>query len=282
MIRYGRRTPLQSLSRIAVFLVLLFVALIAVYPIVFMGLSSFKQSIEYIKDPIGLPSSFRYTENYVAMYKKFTLPRLFLNTAICIFAAMAISLACSIPAAFAFAKLHFPYRGLLRTIMISTIIVPSITFVVPSYVQMSKWGLVDRYWSVILLWAATGTPGTIFLLSSLLRSIPDEILEAAKIDGAGYFETLARMVLPLCVPGLVTVTIFNVTTWWNDLLIPLIFLQSDERMTVTVGMATVLGRHSTDYPLLLTGLFLSSLPPLIVYILLQRTIRQGLVIGAVK
>jgi raffinose/stachyose/melibiose transport system permease protein len=148
--------------------------------------------------------------------------------------------------------------------------------------MMADLGLVDSYKSVVLIWAASSVPGNVFLLSSLMRAIPNEIPESARLDGAGYFEMMTRIVVPLSLPGLITVTIFNVTGWWNDLLVPLIFLQSNRQMTVTVGLATNVGRLSTDYPLLLAGLFAASLPPMLAYIMLQRFIRQGLVIGAVK
>ena len=193
-----------------------------------------------------------------------------------------MTLFAAIPAAFSFAKLRFRYSGQLRLMMIGTLIVPAITVLIPNYVFLARVGLVDTMWSVVFLWSALAIPGNVFLLSSLMRGLPNELLEAARLDGAGYFETLRRVVVPLSVPGLITVSIFNVTTWWNDLLIPLVFLQTDEQMTVTVGMATVVGRFSTDYPQLLTGFFLASLPPIAVYILLQRFIRRGLVIGAVK
>ena len=229
-----------------------------------------------------MPTGFSYLDNYEAMIKRFDIPQLFLNTVICIIGASILSFAVSLPASFSFAKLHFPFRNALRTLMIATLIVPAITFIVPSYVMMANWELTNTYRAIILLWGATAVPSNIFLLSSLMRGIPNEVLEAARLDGAGYLETLRRVVIPLSAPGIITITIFNVTTWWNDLLIPLIFMQSDEKMTVTVGVATVVGRRSTDFPLLLTGLLFSSIPPMVIYIVLQRTIRRGLVIGAVR
>jgi raffinose/stachyose/melibiose transport system permease protein len=153
---------------------------------------------------------------------------------------------------------------------------------VPSYVMMANLGLIDTSLPVVLLWAATSVPGNVFLLSSLMRSIPSEVLEAARIDGAGYVETLLRIVLPLSVPGIVTVMIFNITAWWNDLLIPLVFIGQEANTTVTAAAATLGSRFSMDYPLVLTGLLLASLPPLAAYIVLQRYIRRGLVLGAVK
>lgn len=269
-------------TRAAIVLVLAAIAVVAVYPIVFMALGSFKTSLEYITNPIGWPASFGYLDNYLAMYYRFDIRRLATNTLTYILLAAAISLAVSIPASFAFAKLRFPLRAGLRTAMIATLIMPPITFLVPSYVMMAQLRLLDTPLPVVLIWAATSVPGNVFLLSALMRGIPSEVLEAATIDGAGYFQTLGRMVIPLSLPGIVTVLIFNVTTWWNDLLIPLVFLQSEESRTVTVAAALLGTRFGMDYPLVITGLLLASLPPILAYVVLQRYIRRGLVVGALK
>ncbi|MBA3415072.1 MAG: carbohydrate ABC transporter permease [Chloroflexia bacterium] len=269
-------------TRAAIVLVLVAIAVIAVYPIVFMALGSFKTSLEYITNPLGWPASFGYVDNYLAMYYRFDIRRLVTNTVTYILLAGALSLAVSIPASYAFAKLRFPLRAGLRTAMIATLIMPPITFLVPSYVMMAQLRLLDTPLPVVLIWAATSVPGNVFLLSALMRGIPSEVLEAATIDGAGYFQTLGRMVIPLSLPGIVTVLIFNVTTWWNDLLIPLVFLQGEESRTVTVAAALLGTRFGMDYPLVITGLLLASLPPILAYVVLQRYIRRGLVVGALK
>jgi raffinose/stachyose/melibiose transport system permease protein len=276
--RRGFHPIIQAL----IVLVLSWFAVVAIYPVAFMALTAFKTSVDYLKDPIGLPPGFGYVENFQAMVLRFDVPRLFANTIWYIVLASIISLAVSIPASFAFAKLRFPFSQTLRTAMIATLIVPAIALLVPVYVMMAGWGLVDSYLSVVLLWAALATPNNVFLLSALMRAIPNEVLDAAQIDGASYFERLLRIAIPLSLPGIVTVTIFNVTTWWNDLLIPLVFLQTDERKTITVAAATIVGRFSMDTPLLITGLLFASLPPIVLYIFLQRAIRRGLVIGAIK
>jgi ABC-type glycerol-3-phosphate transport system permease component len=269
-------------TRAGIVLVLSLIALVAVYPIVFMGLGSFKTSLEYITNPLGWPASFGYVDNYLAMYYRFDIRRLVSNTVSYIALAGALSLAVSIPASYAFAKIRFPFRAGLRTAMIATLIMPPITFLVPSYVMMAQLRLLDTSLPVVLIWAATSVPGNVFLLSALMRSIPSEVLEAARIDGAGYLQTLGRMVIPLSLPGIVTVVIFNVTAWWNDLLIPLVFLQSEESQTVTVAAALLGSRFGMDFPFVITGLFLASVPPIVAYVLLQRFIRRGLVIGALK
>jgi raffinose/stachyose/melibiose transport system permease protein len=270
------------LARTGIFVALALFALLAVWPIFYMASASLKTSSEFIRDPLAMPESLTFFDNYRALWIRFDIPRLFLNTVFYISLSSLITLSVSIPASFAIAKFRFPFRSLLRFMLVGTLIIPVITYIVPSYVMMADLGFVDSYKSVVLLWAATSVPGNVFLLSSLMRGIPDEILESARLDGAGYLELIRRIVIPLSLPGLITVSIFNVTGWWNDLLVPLIFLQSDQQMTVTVGMATIVGRLSTNYPLLLAGLFTASVPPMLAYVLLQRYIRQGLVIGSLK
>lgn len=276
------RSPLERVGRLGIVLILCLFAVVAIYPIVFMGLSSVRTSFEYIANPVGWPDSFSYIDNFMAVYYRFDLPRLFRNTLWYILLASLITLAVAVPASFTFAKTRFPGRERLRLLMIATLIMPPVTFLVPSYVMMARLGLIDTSAPLVLLWAATATPGTIFLLSALMRSIPDEILEAARIDGAGYFEVLLRIAIPLSVPGLITVMIFNITTWWNDLLLPLVLIGDQDQTTVTVAAAAVGSRFNMDFPLVLTGLFLASVPPIIAYIVLQRFIRRGLVAGAIK
>lgn len=276
------RVALTGLTRWGIVLVLSFVAAVAIYPIIFMGLSSFRTSFEYLANPIGWPTGFSYVDNFIAVYYRFNLPRLFLNTVTYILMASAITLGVAVPASFTFAKMRFPARDGLRAAMIATLIMPPVTFLVPSYVMFANLGIIDTSLPVVLLWSATAAPGSIFLLSALMRGIPSEILEAARLDGAGYLETLLRIALPLSLPGIITVMIFNVTTWWNDLLIPLVFIGQEEKTTLTAAAATIGSRFNMDFPLVLCGLFLASVPPVIAYIALQRYIRRGLVVGAVK
>jgi ABC-type glycerol-3-phosphate transport system permease component len=273
---------LEGITRLVIVLVLSLIAAVAIYPIVFMGLSSFRTSFEYLANPVGFPQGFSYIDNFLAVYYRFNLPRLFLNTVSYILFASVITLAVSIPASFTFAKMRFPWRDGLRAAMIATLIMPPVTFLVPSYVMFANLGIIDTSLPVVLIWSATAVPGSIFLLSALMRGIPSEILEAARLDGAGYLETLLRIALPLSLPGIVTVMIFNVTAWWNDLLIPLVFIGQEEKTTVTAAAATIGSRFSMDFPLVLCGLFLASVPPIIAYVILQRFIRCGLVLGAVK
>jgi ABC-type glycerol-3-phosphate transport system permease component len=276
------RRACERITRLGIVLTLSLIAAIAIYPIAFMGLSSFRTSFEYLANPVGWPNTFSYLDNFIAVYYRLDLPRLFANTVSYILFASAITLTVSVPASFTFAKGRFPAREGLRAAMIATLIMPPVTFLVPSYVMFANLGIIDTPVPIVLLWSATAAPASIFLLSALMRAIPSEILEAARLDGAGYLETLLRIALPLSVPGIITVMIFNITTWWNDLLIPLVFIGQQEKTTLTAAAATIGSRFSVDFPLVLCALFLASLPPIVAYIVLQRYIRRGLVVGAVK
>jgi len=275
------KTASNRMIRLLIFLVLALIAFIALYPLFYMAISSMKPTIEYIKHPMSLPQSW-YLDNYKALIYRFSLFRLFGNTLLYVGLSMVACLALSIPAAYAFAKLKFHFRNGFYIVMIATMTIPGITFIIPNYLLMSKLGWTDHIISVVIIWSVSAIPSTVFLLTSLMRSMPDEVLEAIKIDGAKYHQAMIKVILPMSLPGVVTVSIFNATNWWNDLLTPLVYLQSDELKTVTVAVATVLNRFSSDYPLLLSGLLLASVPPVVIYIIFQGYIRKGMVIGAVK
>lgn len=266
---------------LVVYAVLIAIALVDVYPIFYMAVNSSRTSVDFFRNPGGLPSPW-YFDNFKALYYRFDVFRLFGNTLLDTAASFLLTMVLSVPAAFAFAKVRFRFRSGLYLLVIATMAIPNITFAVPNFVFMSRIGLVDHPASVIVMWAVTSIPSNIFLLVALMRGLPNEILEAAKVDGVSYPQTIARIALPLSMPGIVTLAIFNTTGWWNDLFTPLIFLQSDETKTMTVAVATILKRFDTDYPLLLAGLFMTSVPPIAIYIALQKYIKRGLVIGSVK
>jgi len=273
--------PKLLFTRGVIFVFLLAIACISLYPIFYMAINSVRSSVDFFKNPGGLPSAW-YGLNYTALYYRFDVLRLFGNTLVCVLAAFAVNAFFTIPASYAFSKIEFRFRSALFLLVISTMTIPSITFIIPNFQIMAGLGLVDHLLSVVLMWGITSIPTNIFLLTSLMRAIPDEVLSAAKIDGANYFQTLLRIVTPLSLSGIITLAIFNTTDWWNDLFTPLILLQSDELKTMTLAVATILKRFDTNQPLLLAGLLMTAFPPILIYMTLQRYIRKGLVVGSVK
>ncbi|GCE22188.1 carbohydrate ABC transporter permease [Dictyobacter kobayashii] len=277
-----KKSIFQSLTRSGILAILIILTVAAIYPLLFMLLTSFKTTTEYTSNPVGLPQSFGYLDNFIAMFSNLNMLQLLLNTIGYIVLAMILSLLVFIPASFTLAKLRFPFRRVFFMLIVTSLIIPGMTFIIPNYLSMAHLGLVDNFLSVVLLWAATSIPGSVFLLTSLMRGLPGEVLEATRVDGANYFHQLIRVVVPMSVSGIMTISIFNVTAWWNDLLTPLLFLQTDGKQTVTAAIATIGSRYATDYPLLMTSLLMASIFPILLYIFLQGYIRKGMVIGAIK
>lgn len=272
-----RLTPTRAL----IVVVLSLIAVCALWPLVFMVVTSFKTNNDYLAHPFGLPSSVTL-KNFVAMLTRFNIARLFGNTLLYCVGAWVLSMSASIPAAFAVAKLHFPARRLFLSWMIVTLAVPGVAYLVPLYTLFARADLIDNPVGMMLLWGGAAVPGNVFLLSAVMRGLPTELLEAAQVDGAGYFRSMFSVVIPLSVPGIVTLTVFNVTGWWNDLLTPLVFLPTPEKGTVTLGVSQIVSSYSSDTPLFMTGLLFAAAPVVVVYLVFQRHIRSGLVMGSVK
>jgi ABC-type glycerol-3-phosphate transport system permease component len=270
-----------SPGRAAIVVALSFIAICALWPLVFMVISSVKTNADYVAHPFGLPQAITL-KNFVAMLTRFDIARLFGNTIVYCVGAWILAMGASVPAAFAIAKLDFPLRRLFLSWIVVTLAVPGVAYLVPLYTMFARADLIDRPLGMMILWGGSAIPGNVFLLSAVMRGLPSELIEACQVDGAGYVRTMLSLVLPLSVPGIVTLTVFNVTGWWNDLLTPLIFLQTPERATVTLGVAQIVSSYSSDTPLFMTGLLFAALPVVVVYLVFQRHIRSGLVMGSVK
>lgn len=273
----------RSLPRWAATAGLTVLALFAVYPLYFMVSSSVKTSLEFLESPIGLPQNWLNLENFVALDNRFNILRILGNTASYAACALVVTLAVALPASYALAKITFPGRRLVFGLVVASMGIPGIAVLIPNYLFFVNLGFFDSPVSVVGMWTARALPGSIFLITALLRTLPDELIEAARMDGATYPRIMASIVLPLSVPGIVTASIFNVTGWWNDLLTPLVFLQSDEKQTITGSIATLGQRLAgSDYPLSIAALVASSAAPILLYVFLQNYIRRGLVMGSVK
>jgi ABC-type glycerol-3-phosphate transport system permease component len=153
---------------------------------------------------------------------------------------------------------------------------------VPIYVEMVQLGLLDTYGSVIFLYTALNLPFNVYLMTAYFRSVPDELIEAARIDGAGIHRTFQLILLPLAKPAIATLVIFNVLWAWNEFLFALLMLQSDGVKTLTVGVLQLQGRFVSDYPALMAGLLITSLPVIGAYLVFQRHLVRGIVAGASK
>jgi len=273
---------LNKISKIVIFVIMLLMAMTSIYFLLFMIINSFKTQTSYIISPLALPKEINFS-NYVMMFKSYNIVKLFANSLIIVSSAIFIEiLLCSL-AAYAFAKTKFKGKNLIYLFFISMMIIPFQVLMLPLYMMFAKINLINTRISLIIIYSAVLIPFALYFLTTNFRKIPNEVMESARIDGASYFRIYWYIILPIGKPALITLFILDFVWIWNELVLGLIFLQSEEIKTVTVAAATILGnRYSFNHPLLLTGLFLSCLPVLILYSFAARFIMKGATAGAVK
>lgn len=185
-------------------------------------------------------------------------------------------------AAFAFARYRFPGKGLLFWLIISLLMVPSVLTMVPAFVLVKQMGLLNSHWGLILPGIASNQVFAIFLLRGFMASLPEELFEAARIDGASIFHCYFHIALPLSRPILSVVVITTLLSSWNDFIWPLLIISNDNLRTVPIGLAFFQTQFTTDYGPLMAGYVISSLPLLLVFVLTSREFIRGLTAGAVK
>lgn len=220
--------------------------------------------------------------NYVAVISQTPFLRFLLNSAIISAGTIAIVYTFTMLAGYAFAKLKFQGRKLLFNAILVGLVLPSIALMVPMFIIVLRLGLFNNFLSVILPLSAVIIPLTLLLTRNYLMSVPDEILEAAKLDGANSFATLVRIVLPLSRPITAVVIVWAFLNAWNEFFLPLLFLQNPNLQAVTQVPIYFTSTYGSDVPKIFAALVLISLPIVIAYLCLQRFFERGLTAGAVK
>jgi ABC-type glycerol-3-phosphate transport system permease component len=252
-----------------------------VLPLLFMAATAFRTQADWDRNKIGLPT----TVSLGAFERAWTGANIgvyFRNSVIVTLSTVALSVACATLAGYSFSKIRWRLRGVVYFFVLAWIAIPPLLLMVPIYVEMVQLGLLDTYGSVIVLYTALNLPFNVYLMTAFFRSLPDELIEAARLDGAGIHRTFLRIMLPLAKPALATLIIFNFLWAWNEFLFALLMLQSDSVKTLTVGVLSLQGRFTTDYPALMAGLLITSLPVIGAYLIFQRHLIRGIVAGAVK
>ncbi|WP_291755986.1 carbohydrate ABC transporter permease [Lysinibacillus sp. UBA5990] len=263
------------------YLVVFTVATISLYPILLMILSSFKKSVDIYKDPLGLPSSFSL-DTYRTLLSKIPFTTYFMNSLfVSIVSVVLIVVVCSL-ASFYIARFKFSWNHALFFIFLLGMMIPIKLGIVPLFILMRDLGLINSLWSLILMNTATGIPLSMLILTGFFKTMPSELEEAARMDGAGNLRVLWYVVLPLMRPALGTVVIINFIAAWNDFFFPLIFITEKMKRTIPVGMMSLFGEHSADWGSLFAGLTLASLPMILLFFIASKQFMEGLTAGAIK
>lgn len=277
MSRYRRRELLPS---VLVNGALVLLGLASLGPLLWMLSVSFMPAGQASSFPPPLLPHGATWEAYRQMFTQAGIGRRILNSVLIATLATLLSLGFNVTAGYAFAKL--PFRGRERVFkgLLGALVVPGQVGMIPLFLMLKYLGLVNTYAGVLV--PSLASVFGIFLVRQYALSIPDDLLEAARIDGASEFRTFATIVLPALTPILVTLAVFSFLSAWNDFLWPLIILSNDELHTLPLALASLAREHVQDQELMMAGTVLTLLPPLAVFLVLQRYYMQGLLSGSVK
>ncbi len=260
--------------------ILVAAAALTIFPLLWMLSASFMPAGEATTLPPRLLPSVPTLEHYRALFARLSLARHLLNSTLLASAVTLIGLLLNSMAGYAFAKLRFPGRERIFRTLLAALVIPAQVSMLPLFLLLKQLGLVNTYWGVIV-------PGMasifgIFLIRQYALSIPDSLLDAARIDGASELRIYGSLVLPACKPILVTLAIFTFMGTWNDFLWPLIVLTDDDMYTLPVALANLSGEHAQDTELMMAGAVLTVLPVMLLFMALQRYYIAGLMNGAVR
>ena len=255
--------------------------MLILYPMVMMGLSAFKSTREIFRNPFGLPEVWSLA-NFVRVWEQTNFPLYFRNSLVVTAGAVALILLLGVMASYALARYEFRGNELLYLFFLSGLMLPLKLAVIPLFIQLKAMGLTNSHLGLMCIYAAEGLPSAVFILTGFLRTLPRELENAARIDGASELQILWSVMLPLIRPALVIVAIYNLVPVWNDFFFPLVFLQRESLKTLPLGLTVFMGQYSTDWAVLYAGLTIAALPVIALYVILSRQFIAGLTAGAIK
>ncbi len=272
-------TP-RARAAIPTYAIFLLLAAAVLYPLVWMVLSSLKTQPEIFQDPMGLPQD-PNLDNYARALGEGNFALNLMNSLIVTLPAVFLLVLISAFAAFAFARLKFPGRRILFYLLLIGVMVPPQAIVIPVFQVIFRLGLLNTFTGLVLVYLSW-SPVAILILTTFFRGIPQEMFEAAQIDGAGLMRSLFRIALPLAMPAIATVGIFYFVWIYNDLLYPLVLLQDPSKATIPIGLLQFQGQYRSDWATQNAALTMAMSIPVIVYMFAQDKFVRGLTAGALK
>ena len=274
----AKRTISLTLSYVALALV----TFLMIFPLIIVVIVSFTpNAVTQTWPPKIIPSAWTL-DNYTSLFQRLPIGRELLNTIVFAGAVTIISVFFDSLAAYGLSRVDFKGRGILLAVLIATMMIPAMALLIPVYKLLGSMGLVNSYLGIII--PRMADVGGIFLLRQFFISIPKDLDNAARIDGAGEFRIFAQIVLPNSIPAILTVGMFNFMGNWNDLLWPLIMTSKPETRTITAGLAMLTGHGSsvTPYGVVMAGALISALPLLIVFFFVQKRFVEGIAMTGMK
>lgn len=278
-----RRTGGSGVYGVDALIQILLVAnsVLMLYPILVMVFSGFRTNAELFSSPFALPD-LTNLENFRRIVVETSFPVYLANSVLVTAGAILCILVLGTMAAYALARYRFPGDTLVLLFFLSGLMLPLKLAVIPLFIQMRDLGLLDSRMALVVVYTAMGLPSTVFIMTGFIRTLPRDLEDAARVDGASELRIMWSVLLPLTRPAMVIAAIHNAVPIWNDFFFPLVFIQTDSRKTLPQGLTAFMGEYTTDWGVLFAGLTLSAAPITLVYILLSRQFISGLTSGAVK
>lgn len=273
---------MRSLRRSALFwaFILGYISLI-IGPLALMVMSSFKTNREIFRDPLALPSVL-HPENYAHAWDQAQFSTYIVNSLVVTGWSVTLTVLFATLAAFPLSRQRLRYLPLVLGFFLIGLMLPIRLGIVPLFLLLRDLGLLDSHVGLILVYVAIRLPFAIFILTSFMRTIPMDLEEAARLDGANDVRVLRSILVPSIRPAIAIVIIFTLIAVWNDFFLPLIFIYSDELKTVPLGLTTFVGQYRSDWGLLFAGLTISSVPLVVAYIVFGRQMREGVAQGGIR
>jgi ABC-type glycerol-3-phosphate transport system permease component len=249
---------------------------VLLYPLWFMARTSF-ETIDQFQAGGGYSVS-----SWHRLFGALPVWRELFNSTLISVSAVTIILLVSSMAGYAFGILRYRASTVVFLLVVGAMLVPMPSIIVPEYINLAHWGRINHYDAAIVVYAALGAPFSTFLMTTYMRRLPFDVIEAALMDGLSYGRVFLRIIIPLARPAMVTVAVLQFIQVWDDLLVGLLMLQTPDKRPITVGLATIPSQHGLDVPLLMAGSLVSALPAITVYLIFQRYLISGLTMGMGK
>ena len=272
-----RNTPVKMLVLYPIFLIL--TALI-LYPLVWMAYSSFKGNADIFANVFALPSEL-FLGNYITVFTKGAMGLYFRNSLLISIVSVIGLIAFSSLAAYAFATFRFKGGTPLFLLLLLGLMVPPQALIISGFKLMSILNLLDTYWALIFTYFGWTSFG-VLVLRNFFESVPRDVKDAARVDGAGHWAMFSQIMLPLARPSLSTIAIFYFMWVWNEFIYPLVYIQTPEKFTIPLGVLFFNGRYAVEWGLQMAALAVATIVPLIVYYVFQKQFIRGILAGALK
>jgi multiple sugar transport system permease protein len=279
--KYKSKRKNALAGKVVVYLILFIIAALMIVPFLWMLSASIKSNREvFLMNPfVWIPEVPKWS-NYINIWTKIPLLKFVENTIFLTIVVTCLQLLTSSFAAYSFAKLEFRNKNLMFLAYIATIAMPWQVYMVPQFIMMRGMGLNDKLLAMICLQAFSAFG--VFMMKQFYEGIPNDLCEAARIDGMNEYTIYAKIILPLSKPALSTLTIFTFVSTWNDYLGPLIYLKTESKKTIQLGLRMFIGQYSSEYGLIMAGSVVSLIPVIVVFLVLQKYFVEGVASSGLK